>query len=121
MRSLERARESAQQRLGELDTERAEIKTSLKSLDAALKAFEKNASKTASQTRPAATTAEVMELAFEILLEKGELPLETLADLIGRQLLEQGKSRMGLKLRLNQALNDERFVQSEQGIRLGSD
>ena len=40
-RSLIRAQESAQKRLEELDNERHEIKASLKSLDAALKALGK--------------------------------------------------------------------------------
>ena len=38
-RSLERAKESAQARLQQLEQERREIKASLKSLDAALKAL----------------------------------------------------------------------------------
>ncbi len=38
-RSLERAKESAKKRLQQLDEERREIKASLKSLDAALKAL----------------------------------------------------------------------------------
>jgi prefoldin subunit 5 len=41
-RSLERAKESAQARLQDLDNERREIKASLKSLDAALKALDKS-------------------------------------------------------------------------------
>ncbi len=41
-RSLVRAREAAEKRIFELDVERREIKASLKSLDAALKALERS-------------------------------------------------------------------------------
>ena len=44
-RSLVRAHESAKKRLADLDAERREVKTSIKSLDAALKALEKSSRK----------------------------------------------------------------------------
>ena len=46
-RSLVRAQESARKRLADLDAERREIKASIKSLDAALKALEKSSRKQA--------------------------------------------------------------------------
>lgn len=44
-RSLVRAQEAAKKRLADLDAERREIKASIKSLDAALKALEKSSRK----------------------------------------------------------------------------
>ena len=116
VRSLERAQESARQRLGEIEQERDDLKASLKSLDAALRAVTKHRSLRSSVARPAATTAEVKAVAMELIAEQREIPIERLEELIGSRLHALGKSRSGVKLRLTQALEDERFVETKQGI-----
>lgn len=50
-RSLERAKELAKKRLLELDAERREIKSSLKSLDAALKVLARSSGSTSKDSR----------------------------------------------------------------------
>ncbi len=58
-RSLERAKESAKKRLQQLDEERREIKASLKSLDAALKALRDTKSATGRKNSNASSTEQL--------------------------------------------------------------
>ena len=119
-RSLQKAKESAQSRLVELDQERREIRTSLKSLDAALKALGNSEQIVTHQKNPAATTSEVVELTIEVLNSYGSQSTARLIELIGEKLAQRGKSRSGLSLRLKQALRDPRFIEDESGYRLQS-
>lgn len=117
-RSLQKAKESAQSHLVELDKERREIRTSLKSLDAALKALRGSEPIATHQKKPAATTSEVVELTIEVLSSGGSQSTDRLMELIGEKLALCGKSRSGLKLRVQQALRDPRFHEDEEGYRL---
>ena len=117
VRSLQKAKEAAKTRLVTLEAERLEIKGSLKSLDAALKALQKKTAKD-KPARPAATTAEVIELLTKLLADKQELAASALEQKLGEMLLASGKSRMGLKLRLKQALNDKQFKSVAGKVRL---
>lgn len=120
LRSLEKAKESAKHRLTELEKERVEIKATMKSIDAALKAFEKKQPALKQQNRPAPTTEEVSEIAIHILSNDGPQTKKNLFEMIGDRLTVAGKSRAGLALRLQQVLENEQFIQTSQGIRLQS-
>lgn len=113
VRSLERAKEKATQRLAEIDRERVEIKTSLKSLEMALRALSAG-----EPSKSAPTTAIVTESMVKLLTQHRELSVEELSVMVGKDLAEQGKSRAGLKLRFSQAVKDPRFVVTGQQIRL---
>jgi hypothetical protein len=117
-RSLERAKEAAQHRLQELDAERDELKASLKSLNGALNAFSKAAVLAEAPTRRAPTTPMVIERLAAILSAVGPWTMERAELLVAEQLQAAGLSRAGLKLRLQQAVKDNRFLVTPKGISL---
>ena len=90
-RSLLRAKESEQSRLTQLDSERREIRASLKSLDAALRIL--GESKQAGPgKKPTATTTEVTDLIIEILSDVGTRSTDQLIELVAERL-----DRIGIK------------------------
>ena len=119
IRSLQRAQESARRRLVEIDTERREVKARLKSLEAALKAL--GSGSAVPPTRTAPTTADVVDVVTELLSRGGGLSMEQLTTDVGDELAKRGKSRMGLRLRLEQAVQDERMVATKGGYELRTD
>jgi hypothetical protein len=120
-RSLQRAKEAAERRLVEIDTEQREIKASLKSLNAALRALGSPEQSATGTKKKAATTAEVIAMVTEVLSSVEEMSLEQLAKYVGEKLLAMGKSRNGLRLRLEQAVRDSRFSRTNKGFRLRID
>lgn len=115
-RSLERARETAERRLAEIESERSEIKKSMKALDTAIKALGETP-KRPGNAKESATSEEVTSLARDCLSD-GSLTADELLDRIGQTLLDQGRSRSGLKLRLLQCLKNDEFVESQGRYRL---
>ncbi len=113
-RSLLRAKESEQSRLTQLDSERREIRASLKSLDAALRILGES-KQVGPGKKPTATTTEVTDLIIEILSDVGTRSTDQLIELVGERLVRIGKSRSGLKLKLEQAMKDERLHETESG------
>ena len=53
-----------------------------------------------------------------ILKERGIVHEEVLLEAVASRLVEEGKSRTGLKLRFADALKDKRFMQGEEGVTL---
>ena len=118
-RSLRRAKNSAERRLAEIENERREIKASVKSFDAALRALSKNEDRGESTpSKTAVTTEEVVEILTEILHGKSGVSIGELTRLVGEKLASDGRSRSGLKLRLTQALKDPRFTETSKGHEL---
>ena len=117
VRSLQRAKEKAAQRLDEVEQERREIKTSLKTLDSALRALGSGDTTQTTRSR-APTTAEISELIAQLLAVHGKLSVAQLRKMIPAELGKQGLSRMGLGLRLEHAIKDGRFQQLDGEVRL---
>ena len=109
-RSLQRAKESAKQRLQQLDEERREIKSSLKSLNAALKALD--GAKISRVTSSRATIEEMTEMVAELIASEGQKSEAELIEAISNQLVESRKSPAGLKRMLETALGHDRFTLS---------
>jgi len=60
-------------------------------------------------TRPSATKQDVIRAISECLKSTPTIPLEQLRKLAEQKIGEQGKTRMGFKLRFKEALKDPRF------------
>lgn len=115
-RSLERAKESAVGRLEQLEDERNEIKASLKSLDAALRALKGNSAKT---KRKLVSTAEAFSRIVDQTLHAiGPSTVAELQAAIRQRLNESGESIQGLDARLEAELSDSRFALDQDRVRL---
>lgn len=116
-RSLQRAKESAQERLKQLDDERREIKASLKSLDAALKALGV-ATPSNHSKHPPTTMSEVTKMLVEMLANNEAKTKDELETLVGDKLSQSGRSRVGLDVHIAEALKEDRFVDTADGYSL---
>jgi ribosome recycling factor len=118
-RSLRRAKTTAERRLTEIENERREIKASVKSLDAALRALgQGDDDAKGAERKIAATTSEVIEMVIQILTSDSRASVAELTKRVGDRLATEGRSRAGLKLRLAQALEDRRFRETPNGFEL---
>ena len=118
-RSLRRAKSSAERRLAEIENERREIKASVRSLDAALKALSKaEDGDTRSPTKSAATIGEVIEMLTQVMDGRSGASIGELTKLVGRKLADAGRCRTGLKLQIMEALKGPRFTETSNGYEL---
>lgn len=118
VRALERAKESAQLRLEEIDRERMELKASIRSLEAALNKLGTEGRKSPKDSkRKAATTAEVIGLLEEVLSNGQDLSMEEVIAQVGELMTKHGMTRAGLALRIKQAVRDEKFETTQGRIR----
>ena len=106
-RSLHKARQSALERLKQLEDERCDIKSSLKSLDAALRVLGDADSKRKQKQPP--TSAELSSALEETLQALGPIAFDDLRKAVSRKLADQGKSSANLKSQLQNELADPRF------------
>ena len=111
---------SEQQRL---QTEREEAAATVKRIDSELKQVQgalrelgqKQSSKSGKQ---AATKKQVVAAIEELLQERGVVEKDTLKAAAEEKMVAAGKSRQGFALRFEEAIKDERFVDSPSGYRL---
>jgi hypothetical protein len=102
--------------LRETECKLKRVHSAVKSL--ADKPTNKSASKT---TKPSASKAQVVAIVDELLHEQTVIPVEKLRSRIEQRVVASGKSRMGLALRIKEALATPRFATTDVGVRLVSD
>ena len=107
-RSLEKAKRSALERLQQIEDERNEVKSSLKSLDAALRALQGNSTK--KKRKPKSTDEQFSEIVDQTLRSIGPSTFAELQTAIRQLLDELGTSTQDLESRLQAELSADRFV-----------
>ena len=120
LKQLNREKGLTKKRQLELEGELATVKASLKSLDVAIAALGQDIVSSKS-TRQAPTTADVTAVAADVIAARPGIERDTLTKEIEQRLAQMGKNRVGLRLRIDQALRDERFVRNgvEYTLRAG--
>jgi hypothetical protein len=114
----EESRLGAQQ--GKLKVELATVEAHLNRVRGALSALGQKPAGKATAKR-AATKRDVIQAICDVLENQGVVKNEALRRSVETQLGQMGKSRQGLALRFEEALNDPRFVNTPAGYRLASD
>jgi len=117
--AVEELRAEETQIQGDLDELRRQVKSSethLRQIQRALSVLNDKPRGKSSNRKPAATRQEVMKTMTDLLRTKGSLKEDQLKRLVAEKLASLGKSRIGLALRLTEALNDRRFVRAEDGL-----
>lgn len=104
------------ERLGELKAELSKIESALARVNGALEAL--RGSGRAKTRKSAATKQEVIEFIKTILQSKHVVKQGDLKRHVEALVTEAGKSRMGLALRIKEALNEPCFLATEAGIQL---
>ena len=115
-RSLQKAKQSALQRLQQLEDERNEIKSSLKSLDAALRALQGNTAKP--KRKPKTATEEFSCIVDRTLHAIGPCTVAELAAAIRQRLDASGLPTHELEARLEAEVSDSRFAEDDGVFRL---
>ena len=90
----------------------------LKRVQAAIKALAARPDQKKSPRKPSAAKADVINIVGNLLKAKAVLPEAELRTNVEKQIVQSGKSRMGLALRLKEALADTRFTMTPEGYRL---
>ncbi len=105
--------------LAKVDKERQRIGGEIKQIQQALGALGVKATGKAKRaTKPSPTRDDVTAALAAVLGDKGVCHQEVLQEEVESRLTSQGKSRVGFKLRFDEALQDKRFVGSQEGYRL---
>jgi len=118
-RSLEKAKRSALERLQQIEDERNEIKSSLKSLDAALRALQGNSTK--KKRKQTSTVDDFSRIVDQTLRMIGPSTFVELQTTIRQQFDESGTSMPDLESRLQAELSTDRFVLDGDQFRFQSD
>ncbi len=105
--------------LAKVDAEHKRIGGEIKQIQQALGAVGVKATGKAKRaTKPSPTRDDVTSALAAVLGDKGVCHQEVLQEAVESRLTSQGKSRVGFKLRFDEALQDKRFVGSQEGYRL---
>ena len=118
--------------LDELRAEEAELQEKLESLRTQVKSGEaqltqvrkaltslKGKSSNGTNSKRTATREEVVEAMRDVLRERGTVSEGDLKRLVEEKISAQGKSRVGLVMRLKSALKDDQFVRRGNELALG--
>ncbi len=109
--------EELKKKLGSVESERKQITQAL----AAIEGKPKVRKERQKSTTKAATKAEVIAHVEAILAEQELVEKADLKELVQERVVASGKSKMGLALRIKEALADSRFVDTPGGYRLASE
>ncbi len=104
--------------LAKVDAERKRISGEIKQIQQALSALGVKAAKARRSGKPAPTRGDVTTAVAAVLGTKGVCHKEVLQEAVEAHLTEQGKSRVGFKLRFDEALQDEQFAGGDDGYQL---
>ena len=123
---IEAQRTELQSTAAKLQAELAGVEQQISRLSAAFAALsgdEKSATLKPEMVRkkngkPAASKADVIKHVRSILEQEGVVEEEGLKRLVEERITEAGFTRMGLSLRLKEALGDSQFVDTPAGVRL---
>ena len=118
-RTLLKAKESAQGRLKQLEDERREIKATMRSLNAAIKALH-NPKRSSRQIDPSANVTAVIEVIEAALSVDGKKTRIEIEATVGEKLTQTGESSPELSVLVEQALSDQRFVNESDGYALNN-
>jgi len=105
----------------ELEVQRREAAREHRRIQEALKALGvRGKARKDGQGKPAPTRADVVAAVETILTDREVCHVEVLQDEVEKLIVEQGKSRSGLKLRFKEALGDPLFVEGDEGYSLAA-
>jgi hypothetical protein len=107
--------EDVKQRREELKAAESELKRVRKALG---RLGIKSERKERKRGKPAPTKEEVIAVVEDILSEREVVHAEVLEQEVVEAIVRQGKSKMGLSLRIKEALKDKRFAPDDDGYRL---
>ena len=125
--TLEKVTDDLRGEVGRLAEESCRLKEALKvneslrkRAEAALRALGGNQKPKPSDRKPSASKADVIGVITSLLTKAGVIPELELRRQVERHVTASGKSRMGLALRMKEALADSRFTETEQGYQLAA-
>ena len=104
--------------LAKVDAEHKRVSGEIKQIQQALSALGVKAAKARRSGKPAPTRDDVTTAVAAVLGAKGVCHKEVLQEAVEVHLTEQGKSRVGFKLRFAEALKDKQFVGGDDGYQL---
>jgi len=108
-----------QEELAKVDAEHKRISGEIKQIQQALSALGVKAAKATRRSGKAAPTRDDVTAAVAAVLgAKGVCHKEVLQEAVEAHLTEQGKSRVGFKLRFDEALQDQQFAGGDDGYQL---
>lgn len=73
------------------------------------------------QSKPSAKASDVLKVVLAVMEQVQTVSLDKLYEVVGEQLGKAGYTRMGVKLRLQEVLSDERFAIEENEVSLAKE